>query len=127
MTSDTLLLRQINPSWVQLGRVTSQAFKPTVKDFRRLSVYDGDLIAPQDAWTHYTKDMECSSLGVLAVSVSDCRSVALPAEPDPELFPEHVAICFDACTNSQVDKKAKCLKRAAESRGWQYQPEAEDQ
>ena len=42
MTPDTLLFRQVNPGWIREGRVTSQAFKPTAKDEKKLSVYDGD-------------------------------------------------------------------------------------
>ena len=47
MTGTTLLLRQIHPSFVQDGRVTSQAFRPTPKDESLLSVYDGDQITPE--------------------------------------------------------------------------------
>jgi hypothetical protein len=38
MTPETLLLRQIHPSFVQAGRVTSQAFRPTPKDGSLLSI-----------------------------------------------------------------------------------------
>lgn len=43
MTPDTLLLHQIHPSFIQYGRVTSQAFRPTPKDEGFLSVDDGDI------------------------------------------------------------------------------------
>ena len=43
MTPDTLLLRQIHPSFMQYGRVTSLAFRPTPKDEGFLSVGDGDV------------------------------------------------------------------------------------
>ena len=42
MTPDTLLLRQIHPGFIQGGRVTSQAFRPTPKDEFLLSVDNGD-------------------------------------------------------------------------------------
>ena len=125
MTNDTLLLRQINPSWIQLDHVSSQAFKPTLKDKRRLSVYNGDQVTAEDSWIHYTEKTECSSAGVMAVSVEECQLVSLRAEPDPEPFPAHAVIKFDGCSNSQIEKKAKHLKKAAEVRGWQYQAEAE--
>ena len=32
MTDDTLLLRQVNPVWIQAGRITSQVFRPTPTD-----------------------------------------------------------------------------------------------
>lgn len=127
MTSDTLLLRQVSPSWVQAGRITSQVFKPTPKDEKRLSAYDGDQISPSDSWSHYTESLGYDSVGVVAVTIGECEKHELPAEPKPEPFPEHVVIKFDGCSsNSEIEKKAKHLKKAAENRGWQYEAEADD-
>lgn len=53
MRSETLLLRQIHPNFVQAGRVISQAFRPTPKDEQRLSVDNGDLIEAKPAWTRF--------------------------------------------------------------------------
>lgn len=121
MNSGTLLHRQVNPSWVQQGRVTSQLFKPTPKDNRRLSVYDGDQVTALQAWLHYTTELGFASVGVLAVSVAECESLDLAAEPDPVPFPAHAVIRFDSCTPSQIEKKAKYLKAAGEARGWLHQ------
>lgn len=121
MTNDTLLHRQVNPSWLQQGRVTSQAFKPTPKDHKRLSVYDGNQMTAEAAWRHYTEELKHQSAGVLAVTRGECEAQGLPVEPDPRPFPAHVIINFDACTNSQIEKKAKRLSEAAQSRGWQFQ------
>ena len=71
MTGTTRLLRQIHPSFVQAGFVTSQAFRPTPKDESKLSVYDGDRITPEAAYTHYTTVWELASAGVLAVTVDE--------------------------------------------------------
>ena len=65
MNDTTLLYRQIHPSFVQDGRVTSQAFRPTPKDQNQLSVYDGDLIGPPAAFEHYTEKLKHASVGVL--------------------------------------------------------------
>jgi hypothetical protein len=124
MNDCTLLHRQINPSWLQQGRVTSQAFKPTPKDNRRLSVYDGDQISAEASWLHYTGELGFASVGVLAVTVAECTTQELPVEPDSEPFPSHAVIKFDACTTSQTEKKAKRLKEAAELRGWQHQAQS---
>jgi hypothetical protein len=120
MKDQTLLLRQIHPNFLQNGRVSSQAFRPTPKDEQRLSVYDGDQIAPQPAYQHYTETMRFQSSGVMAVTVSECHTLALPAEPDPIPFPEHVVIDFSAYSKNAVEKKAKQLKAVAEARGWLY-------
>ena len=124
MTPETRLLRQVHPSWVQGERVSSQVFKPTPKDQKRLSAYDGDRIAPEGAWRHYTERRGHASVGVLAVTVAECDALDLPAEPDPTPFPEHVVIRFDDLSNSQIEKKAKRLRAAAMSRGWLYQADA---
>lgn len=126
MTSETLLLRQVNPSWVQAGRITSQVFKPTPKDEQRLSAYDGDQMSPADSWTHYKKYLGYESIGVVAVTVGECEQHELPALPDPEPFREHVVIKFDDCSKSQIEKKAKHLKKAADARGWRYKAEADE-
>ena len=120
MNTDTLLYRQINSSWVQSGRVTRQAFKPSARDGRRLSVYDGGMITAEDAWKHYTGGLGFASTGVLAVSRGDCAEQELPVKPDPA----HAVIDFTACSNTQVEKKAKQLIESAWKRGWQYKANA---
>ena len=124
MTDETLLLRQINPSWIQQDRVTSQAFRPTPKDERLLSVYDGDMITPERSWEHYTKQLSHKSVGVMAVSVIECKGQELTVQPDPKPFPAHAVIDFTGFGTNQIEKKSKRLRGAAESRGWQFRAEA---
>ncbi|MFP4174069.1 MAG: hypothetical protein ACLFV4_14285 [Candidatus Hydrogenedentota bacterium] len=123
MKRDTLLLRQVNRAWIQQGRVTSQVFKPTAKDSKRLSVYNGELINAEDAWRHYTEKLGFSSAGVLGVTVRECEDHELSAEPGPEPFPEHAVIRFDGCSPSQIKKKAAQLTRLAVARDWLYRTE----
>ena len=120
MTPATLLWRQVNPAWVQQGRVTSQVFRPTRKDDRRLSVYDGDLIDAAGAWRHFTETLGHPSIGVLAVSVHECTRLDLEVLADPAPFREHVVIAFGTLQEAQLKTRAKQLKAAAEARGWQY-------
>lgn len=121
MTDDTMLLRQVHPSWVQQGRVTSQAFRPTPKDKHLLSVYDGDRITAADSWTHFCGTLGFQSVGVMAVTVAECSTLELPARPDPEPFPEHAVIDFSGLAENQIEKKGKRLKAKAEGRGWLHQ------
>lgn len=121
MIDTTLLLRQIHPGFVQDGRPSSQAFRPTPKDEQKLSVYDGDQIPPADAWKHYATDLKLASSGVMAVSMAECGTLELPVTPDPAPFPEHALIDFTAYGKSATEKKAKLLKAKAEARGWLYQ------
>ena len=120
MNDDTLLLRQVHPGFVQDGRPSSQVFRPTPKDEQKLSVYDGDQIAPADSWEHYTDVLKLDSSGVMAVNVFECSALELPVTSDPDPFPEHALIDFSACGKSAAEKKAKQLKAKAEARGWLY-------
>jgi hypothetical protein len=120
VNNGTLLLRQIHPGFVQDGRPSSQAFRPTPKDEQKLSVYDGDQITPADAFDHYTKDLMLGSSGVLAVTLAECETLELPVTPDPTPFPEHALIDFSVHGKSATEKKAKQLKAKAEARGWLY-------
>ena len=123
MNEYTLLLRQVNPAWVQAGRITSQTFRPTPKDESMLSVYDGDRIAPGKAWEHFTGVLGRRSVGVLAVSVPECSAQDLAVRPDPEHFPEHALIDFSRLDKSEVERKAKHLRAHAEVRGWLHRAE----
>ncbi|KAA1259501.1 hypothetical protein LF1_20350 [Rubripirellula obstinata] len=121
MNSDTILIRQIHPSFVQDGRVGSNAFCPTPKDEGKLSTYDGDKIDAEGAWQHYTGDLRHSSVGAYGFSVGECESLDLPVSEDPEPFPEHVLVDFTAHGSSAVKKKGKKLRKYAVDRGWLYQ------
>jgi hypothetical protein len=120
LNSDTVLLRQIHPLFVQQGRVTSQAFRPTPKDEHKLSVYDGDMISAGRSFHHYTTTLCFASAGVMGVSVGECNDLALAVSPDPLPFPEHVVIDYSAFEKNVVEKKAKLLKARAETRGWLF-------
>lgn len=102
MNQNTLLLRQVHPSFIQGGQITSQVFRPTPKDENMLSAYNGDLITPEDSWKHYTGAPNNYSIGVMAVSKEECGQHELPVVEDGEPFPEHVSIDYTG--------KAKPLK-----------------
>ena len=122
MNSNTLLYRQIHPSWVQVDRITSQAFQPTSKDKGKLSVYDGDQIAAEDAWRHYTTALGLIAAGTVAVTVAECQENDTQVTPDPTDFDEHVTIDFAALSSSRIRAVSKILSRLAKERGWQYRP-----
>ncbi|MCC5839998.1 MAG: hypothetical protein JJT96_07730 [Opitutales bacterium] len=120
MNEATLLLRQIHPAFVQDGRITSQAFRPTPKDQCQLSVYDGDLIDGEKAWIHYTEELALQSVGVQAVSYTECTEMELSVHSDPATFPEHALIDFTGLGKKTIEKKAKHLRSKAEHRGWLF-------
>jgi hypothetical protein len=118
MTDSTMLLRQIHPAFVQADQATSQAFRPTPKDDGRLSVYDGDKIAAEKAWAHYTGTLGLESAGVMGLLVEECAEANVNPEVDAVPFPEHCIIDFGHLSNKAADNAAKVLKRAANARGW---------
>ena len=121
MDDGTPLLRQVHPNFVRDGHVASQAFRPRRSDGNRLSVYDGDRIAPEAAWRHYTGDQSLASAGVMAVTVAECVALDLPAQPDPAPFPEHAVIDFGDRSRNACKEAAKALRDRAYQRGWLYQ------
>lgn len=124
MTGATLLLRQIHPNFVQDGFASSVAFRPNESDQGRMSVYDGDRIAAEAAWTHYTTISKKKSAGVTALTVDECAAEGLPARSDPVPFPEHAVIEFTGVEEKHWRTKSKKLQAKALARGWVYQPSA---
>ncbi len=123
MQPNTLLLRQVHPSFRKDGRLLSIAFRPFPRDAGLLSVYDGDLISPEAAHRHYTDVQRLSSVGVWAVTNGEAATIDLPARADAEgKFAEHAVIDFSANTKKDQDKKAKLLVTMAEARGCLYAP-----
>lgn len=123
MNPDTLLYRMVHPHWLHTGQPDSRAFRPTEKDAGQLSVYDGDLINPQAAWEHYTRELKLFAAGVVAVTVSECLELGLAINADPTPYPEHTLIDFSRLTSpGEIHRKARALNRAATARGWQFIP-----
>ena len=126
MQPTTLLLRQIHPNWLKEdGHILSLAFRPFPKDGGLLSVYDGDLIAPESSWGHYTQKLGHASTGVWAVTVREAESCNLSARSDTEgHFPEHAVIDFTAQGASEQKANSKILAANAEERGCLFSPPA---
>ena len=120
MTDDSLVYRQIHPSFVQAGFPTSQAFRPTHKDESNLSVYDGDQITSDDAFRHYVEALGYSSVGVMGLTVSECKSESLQVHLDPLPFPQHAIIDFTGLNDNACRKTSKKLQGMAVKRGWLY-------
>lgn len=120
MNAETVLLRQIHPSFCQAGRVTSQAFRPTPKDGHYLSVDNGDRIEARAAWERFTANVLCTSIGVAAVSLAECQEQNLAVIEDGDPYPEHCSINFSALEKKEIERKAKILSRKAQERGWLF-------
>ncbi len=127
MDKDTLLLRQVHPTWM-VGDIisqqvfSSQTFKPTPKDEGLLSVYNGDVFEAYEAFEHY-KSQNLVSVGVVAVNKGECESVAVPVLEDNVPFEGHCSLNYRQLSNKGIKKAASLLKSYAEARGWLYKHE----
>lgn len=125
MTDKTRLLRQVHPTFIQNGEIGVVTFRPNDNDKGLLSVYDGDLISPENSFKHWTDVLKKKSVGVLAVTVEECTSLELPAVSSPlENFDSHAHIDFTAYEKKMQRTKTKALLEFALARQWLFQVEA---
>jgi len=108
---DELLFRQVHPSFVRDGRVGSQAFRPTPKDKKLLSVAQSTKTTAAAAFELHTQCNNLSSAGTWAVTVSECQLLGLPVRSDevsdgPCPDSAHAVIDFTALSNSKIEHKA---------------------
>lgn len=123
MNGDTLLLRQIHPNFVERdGQVSYVAFRPFPRDEGKLSAYDGDQITAEAAWNHYSRVLNLTSRGVMAVTVDECESQQTRPTLDSHPYREHVSIDFTGLSRRETKDAAKKLAELAMARGWQYGP-----
>lgn len=127
VTHETLLLRQVNPKFLNKNQLsiqaflTSQVFEPFSKDNGLLSVHNNGLISAKEAADLYEYD----TCGVVAVTDGECKATDLQTRPDPIgeglLERAHHIIDYTPFNKSQQKKKASLLKKYAELRGFLYQ------
>ena len=131
MSKPSLRFRQVHPSWIKgtESRVTSQVFKPTPKDEKRLSVSLEELTTAEQAFQHHTQRLKLASAGVLAVTDEEVQSQGLAVVADPIRGPlpdpAHAYIDYTKVdAGNAIERKAKMLRAAARARGWVYLPPA---
>ncbi|MFY8214290.1 MAG: hypothetical protein ACOVKJ_07505 [Flavobacterium sp.] len=128
MDKETVIHRQVNPSFIQADvisvqafSVTSQTFKPTPKDEFKLSVYNGNKYTAEESFNHFI-EFGYPSAGVLSLQVSECSTESLNVQEDNNPFDGHSYVDFTGLSGSSIEKKAKKLKKYATERGWQHGP-----
>ncbi len=116
------LHRQVHPAWIQEGRVTSQAFKPTPRDRGCISVHRGTKVTAEEAYNRYTGRGH-DSIGVLSLTVADFTAEqrqCLDAPDDED--DAHAYVDFHGLGSKTLDKCAARLAKLARDRGWSFQP-----
>ena len=123
LTDETeLLFRQVHPAFLRDGRVGSQAFRPTPKDKKMLSVARSSLTTADAAFNLHVECLKLSSAGTWSVSAAECLALALPIQPDPLAEmpcpdPAHALVDFSALSNSKIEAQGARLARQANDRG----------
>lgn len=125
-STDELIWRNVNPDWVVDGKVTSQAFRPTPKDDKKVS---GAREAKVSAASHYTEftGLGLKSAGVWAVTVNEAAKEAVPAIYDensakaPTPCPKgHTSLDFTSHSNANTKRIGARLRDHAELRKRQH-------
>ena len=122
MNLDTVLWRQVHPTWALRPIPTSQTFRPTKKDKGKISTDNADIIDAEESYQNYTNKGH-KSVGVLAVTVGECKEINLFVEDDSvNNPPAHAFIVFSGLSKKKQKDTAKILRDIAMDRGWQYKP-----
>lgn len=121
---DELLWRNAHPDWVVDGELTSQAFRPTPKDQKKLSSAREAKVSAEANFKEFTEELGFESVGVWAVSVGEVQDQALrsvydehsPSTPTPCLK-GHTSLDFTSASNNQARRIGGRLRDRAEYRG----------
>ena len=111
-----LLLRVVNPAWVQADEVTSQVFAPYGGN--SISVFDGSLISPVEAFERFSESHD--AYGVIGISVGEARSLGVEVIEDRIPYREHISLKFPEMSRNDQKKLSRKLRDVAMSRGWLY-------
>lgn len=122
--SEELLWRNVNPNWLDQGRLTSQAYRPTPKDRKHLSVAREARVSAAAHYTEFTDSFGLASAGVWAVTVEECTTVGVqvvydensPTRPDP-CPTGHTHLDFTGLSSNRAKRIGGILRDKAEARG----------
>jgi hypothetical protein len=118
-----LLWRQVNPGWIDGGRITSQSFKATPKDEGMPSVARSTKLSAQEAFEQYG----FASAGTWAIAVGkviDCGSRAVDDSATPNAPFGHAYFDMRNLSRGRQEKIAAKLRDHAQDRGKVFPPSA---
>ena len=115
MNDGTRLLRQIAEGMIREGRLSSETFLPNRRQQPwSLSVYNGDMIADDDAIAHYRVSEGGNTIGLAWVTALQCEELGLGVEHTPHPgFDSHCDIKFPQQSWSRARKLAQQLRDRA--------------
>jgi hypothetical protein len=128
--SESLLWRSVPEGFIDGGRITSQAFRPTRKDAGRLSVAQQVIVSAPAHFQEMTTEFGIQSVGVWAVAIDEVDGTGARVVDDrngqdaPRPCPTgHAFVDFRDCpSNGKIAKRAGHLRDIAIVRGRVYPP-----
>jgi hypothetical protein len=128
--SGELLFRQVHPTQLQGGVLSSAIFIPTLEDKDQLSVDRSSLTTAKDSFDLFTGN-GLSSIAVYGVTVGEFGKEGLPCHPDPlqatgtlKANPAHAYVDYTSATGTNKRKKlAQRLRTVAADRGSLHIPQ----
>lgn len=122
---DEMLFRQVHPTQFPDGQISSEAFKPSVRDKDMLSTLR-EHVGPEEAYRRWTEDKGFKSVGTYAVTVEEVTNEELRAIDDAAEMgePDHASIDFTQIDGKGKKKQAgRMLRDAAAARGCLHRPQ----
>jgi hypothetical protein len=120
-----VLRRQVHPTFMHNGVVSSQAFRPTPRDSGQLSVRRESLSA-EAAFRDHCETYGLRSAGTWGINVGEveeARTRAIDDSAKPDTPKAHAYIDFRGLTSSEMKKISRILMNCAHRRGRLYPPE----
>ena len=123
LSTDTLLLRQVNPNWFVKGELSIAAFKPSSQQNYEASVDNGNGTSAHSAYL-YHQSKGLATIGVVAVTAGEATGESLPVRAAPVAgWPHHMVLDYNALPNKSTRRvAARSLTSSARQRGWLHHP-----
>lgn len=123
LTTEPLLLRQVNPNWFVKGELGIAAFNPSREQNYKASVDNGGGTSANDAYLHH-QSKGLRTIGVVAVTAGEAIRERLPvAAASVPGWPHHMVLDFNALPDKRSRRvAARSLTFAARQRGWVRNP-----
>ena len=123
LSTDTLLLRQVNPNWFVKGELSIAAFNPSKEQHYMAPVDNGHGTSALSAYLYHQSN-GLTTIGVVAATAGEATRENLPVNAAPVAgWPHHMVLDFNALPDKAARRAAaRALTFAARQRGWLHNP-----
>lgn len=122
--SEELIWRNVHPTWIDKGKITSQVFRPTPKDSGQLSGAREEMVTAETHYHEFTTELGLDSSGVWAISVREASGAGVRCVYDAESISKpdpcptgHTYIDYRGHSGNKIKRIGSALRDSAEERG----------